>query len=468
MSSRNIKAKALQIKTETQARANSANRVGGLFEDIADELVDLANSVAAEATRATGKEQELESGITAIEGKVNESAGLCTISYSENYKEVCIDDDGNIYSSIDHEDKKHEHLDHVFHGNVKVEGDFDAKDFKDSSAFKYVGLDENGRIYECIDPNDKKHEYLNTIFEGDLEVKGKLISEQTKKETLKILVIGNSFSYDGVDYLDDFISASGETDGITIYYIGLGGSSLEFWSGVANSDNAINTFSSGSSTPSMSVRIGTDLGFSTNNSMKQVFAADWDYLVIQQVSDKYIDYTTYKPYLCKILTSFRENCINRQSKIAWQMVWSRGTNASSSADLKMEEGWNNIVTATKQLEEDFSRQIDVIIPTGTAVQNARNSTENPSAGDFTRDWHHLANGFGIWLAGACWYEQLIAPFNGVSIVDFDCLINVSQSTIDSAYSNYGTVVGSVTDSNIAVLKKCVMYALSSYYEIIKN
>lgn len=70
MSSRNIKAKALQIKTETQARANNANRVGGLFEDIADELTDLAefttNSVAAEAARAAGKEQELETTSTGL------------------------------------------------------------------------------------------------------------------------------------------------------------------------------------------------------------------------------------------------------------------------------------------------------------------------------------------------------------------------------------------------------------------
>lgn len=82
MSSRNIKAKALQIKTETQARANNANRVGGLFEDIADELTDLAefttNSVAEEATRAAGKEQELEATLygasTSVIGKGSKNA----------------------------------------------------------------------------------------------------------------------------------------------------------------------------------------------------------------------------------------------------------------------------------------------------------------------------------------------------------------------------------------------------------
>ncbi len=68
MSSQNIKAKALQIKNETQARANSANRVGGLFEDIADELTDIESSISSEVSRAQAKEAELEE---AVESKVN-------------------------------------------------------------------------------------------------------------------------------------------------------------------------------------------------------------------------------------------------------------------------------------------------------------------------------------------------------------------------------------------------------------
>lgn len=65
MSSRNIKAKALQIKNETQARANSANRVGGLLEDIADELVDIEASII----QADDEDLTSENGIIKFKDK---------------------------------------------------------------------------------------------------------------------------------------------------------------------------------------------------------------------------------------------------------------------------------------------------------------------------------------------------------------------------------------------------------------
>lgn len=65
MVSRNIKAKALQIKTETQARANSANRVGGLFEDIADELTEIEES----AIQADNEDLTVENGVIKFKDK---------------------------------------------------------------------------------------------------------------------------------------------------------------------------------------------------------------------------------------------------------------------------------------------------------------------------------------------------------------------------------------------------------------
>lgn len=65
MSSRNIKAKALQIKNETQARANNANRVGGLLEDIADELTD----IEASAIQADNEDLTIENGVIRFKDK---------------------------------------------------------------------------------------------------------------------------------------------------------------------------------------------------------------------------------------------------------------------------------------------------------------------------------------------------------------------------------------------------------------
>lgn len=72
MASRNIKAKALQIKTETQARANSANRVGGLFEDIADELTEIEES----AIQADNEDLAIENGLLKIKNRVAGNNGM--------------------------------------------------------------------------------------------------------------------------------------------------------------------------------------------------------------------------------------------------------------------------------------------------------------------------------------------------------------------------------------------------------
>ena len=75
--------------------------------------------------------------------------------------------------------------------------------------------------------------------------------------------------------------------------------------------------------------------------------------------------------------------------------------------------WENIVEATKQLKAEYG--IDFIIPYGTAVQNLRASSLN-DAYEFSDDGTHLGAGLGDYVAGCCYFQSLLAPRYGVSIL----------------------------------------------------
>ena len=66
--------------------------------------------------------------------------------------------------------------------------------------------------------------------------------------------------------------------------------------------------------------------------------------------------------------------------------------------------------------------IDIVIPTGTAIQNARNtSLIGNTGGELTRDGAHMAFGVGRYIVAATWFQSLLAPIFGVSILGNTCV-----------------------------------------------
>ena len=57
--------------------------------------------------------------------------------------------------------------------------------------------------------------------------------------------------------------------------------------------------------------------------------------------------------------------------------------------------------------------IDIIIPTGTAIQNLRSLKQNDN--DYTRDGFHLDYKMGRYTAACTWVQALIAPAFDTSI-----------------------------------------------------
>ena len=256
-------------------------------------------------------------------------------------------------------------------------------------------------------------------FKSDISVK---TGESRKK--LNVLHLGNSFTANAHENIDEIINAIGSNGyDININYINNGGYSLSDY---------VQAYKSGTS---MSVNTSYNHKMCAG-SLTSIFKANWDVVVFQQVSSDADNYSSYVPNLALLANAVRRLCPNKNVKVAFMMTW--GLSDASYA---------NIVNAVKQMRDNFDG-VDIIIPAGTALENARNTTMNES--NFATDGRHLAHGVGEYVAGCAFYQAVIAPVTGLQI---------SKDTTTTVATSGGTGEVAVTAENRALCQKCAEYAV---------
>ena len=73
------------------------------------------------------------------------------------------------------------------------------------------------------------------------------------------------------------------------------------------------------------------------------------------------------------------------------------------------------VLAAKEISE--KTLVKNVIPAGTAIMNLRTSELNtPQMKEFTRDGYHLSKGAGRYAAACTWFEYLLQPVYGISVL----------------------------------------------------
>lgn len=214
---------------------------------------------------------------------------------------------------------------------------------------------------------------------------------------LKILAIGNSFSEDAIEQnLWELGAASGDTLVIGVMYIG--GSALE--SHYNNLVNNADTYSY-----RKIVR-----GLKTTTEHFRLIPAiedeDWDVITFQQVSQLSGKFESYFPYLTNLMTLTRQHTKNPNVKFGFQSTWAYAQNTSHEGFAKYNhnqmEMFNAIVVAVNKAAKEAA--IDVVIPSGTAIQNGRTSFLGDT---FCRDGFHLDLKYGRYTAACTWYEALL-------------------------------------------------------------
>ena len=217
-----------------------------------------------------------------------------------------------------------------------------------------------------------------------------------QQKTVRILAIGNSFSQDAVEqYLHELAEAEGISTIIGNMFIG--GCSLERH--VKNArDNA----------PAYAYRkIGTDGKKREKGkmSLETVLAdEDWDYVSLQQASPFSGMYETYEASLPELIEYVKAR-LPKKTKLMLHQTWAYASTSKHSGfknyNCNQLTMYQAITDAVKKAAK--VNKIKIVIPSGTAIQNARTSF----IGDhLNRDGYHLDVKIGRYTAACTWFERI--------------------------------------------------------------
>ena len=271
---------------------------------------------------------------------------------------------------------------------------------------------------------------------------------------LKVLMIGNSFADDTINYAYEIAKSVGiSEENILVADIYIGGCSLAtHWSN-AQSNAAAYRFG-------LEKEGWFDGSSYTNWTMEQaIMYADWDFITFQQNSGNSGGPASYSclqnlmDYVYDIATDEENNPnANPNVKFVWHQTWAyqQGTTATAFGTYNYDQMtmYNAIMNCleTQVLNKNFV----AIIPNGTAIQNARTSTIGDT---FSRDQHnHLSYGAG----------RYIASMNLVSVLTGRDMSTLTWKPTDSGF-NY-----SLTETEINICKESVANAIANPFEITKS
>jgi hypothetical protein len=268
-------------------------------------------------------------------------------------------------------------------------------------------------------------------------------AEYTRKPSpgvIKILAIGNSFSENAVESnLYELAKEKGIKVIIGNMYIG--GASL-----------ATHKVNVERNTPAYQYRKITEDGVRKNTTKISIEQAlqdeEWDYISFQQASPNSGQLETVQSDLPAVYNYVKSKATNPKVKYAYHSTWAyapRTTNTGfANYNNDQTTMFNAIVNVSQNIESIVP--INLIIPAGTAIQNARTSALGDS---FTtpEDGYHL-NALGKYIAACTWFEKIF----GQSVVD---------NTYTGGFSSFEVKVAQ-NAAHLAVLKPYEVTSMASY------
>jgi len=215
-------------------------------------------------------------------------------------------------------------------------------------------------------------------------------------DTLRILAIGNSFSEDAIENnLWELLDAAGIPAVIGNMYIG--GCTLERHYGNSRTDAAEYRFRlirNGKTVEKYGVRLSEALA-----------AEPWTHVSFQQASGVSGLYATYDPYLAELL-KYAEARVPEGATFMFHQTWAYSKDSWHPEfpvyGKDQQRMYGFICNAVASALADHP-QITLLIPSGTAVQNARTSSLGDS---MNRDGFHLELTYGRYTAACTWFAAL--------------------------------------------------------------
>jgi hypothetical protein len=237
----------------------------------------------------------------------------------------------------------------------------------------------------------------------DLTIKSNKTTQIEEQEhSIKVLAIGNSFSEDAIEnHLYDLAKEKGKT--IILGNLYIGGASLDLHWENMQEGHAVYDF-----------RKIDENGVKSNRPNTSITDAlqeeDWDYITVQQVSQLSGKIETIAPVLKKVVAFVRQNTRKSNPQILYHQTWAYANDATHDGFINyqrdQEKMYQAIVHTTATIRS-YSF-IDGVIPTGTAIQNARSML---IGNQLTRDGYHLSEPLGRYVAACTWYIYLFGKGN---------------------------------------------------------
>ena len=214
---------------------------------------------------------------------------------------------------------------------------------------------------------------------------------------VRILAIGNSFSVDALEnHFYELATAAGKK--VIVGNMFIGGCSLERHLNNSKENKAAYTY----------YKRGLDgVNVKTKGVSLSTALTDekWDYVSVQQQSGRSGIYETWEASLPGLL-EYVKSMIPDNAVIMIHQTWAYASD-STHKDFKNYDNdqikmYTSIMDAVKRASKLSG--IKLVIPSGTAVQNARATSLNEV---MTRDGFHLHKTYGRYVAACVWLEKVL-------------------------------------------------------------
>lgn len=265
-----------------------------------------------------------------------------------------------------------------------------------------------------------------------------------KPESLKILAIGNSFSIDTMHFVPTINSTVG-IDNVKLSMMVIAGGSLQ--------DHHTNYFANSDVYTQHNSQAGTTTWQTQNNRtlIQAIESDDWDLITFQQGSTWSGVYPTVEPYLNDLIAEVKKRCPNPGVTIGWNSTWAFASNTtrpgwSEYYDSDQDTMYEAIMTVARNVMRDSG--IDLIIPTGTTIQNLRNSGFDSSPNEMTRDTYHIDYGAGRYACACAFFQSVISPVFGKSI-RLDTTFTTSEGNLPVTSGNRSEIQDAAIQATVS-------------------
>lgn len=287
------------------------------------------------------------------------------------------------------------------------------------------------------------------------------------RHELNILCIGNSYTWDAMLYVPYIMQSIVPDLHMTIGIL---------YTGAENLDNHYNSHML-SDKPYTYFHMSTDgnpwIKHKQSNLRSTINAAQWNLVTIQQSSSKSTNATSYS-YLQAAVDWIHEN-INVKATTSWLItpaypVGSYRLNHPEKYDIANEritsdEMYNMI---SECVQTSVNGKVDLLIPIGTAIQNARHTTLSTvgRAGSLSYDGIHLQDGLPRLIAAYAVCESLLNYYKLNTHIDKNKFVPTDRFIAENIPEEIltGAVVG-IDSTNVAIATQCVFNAINNPFKI---